>query len=207
MNEILLQIGANDGIQDDPIRDYILKNKVTAHLLEPIPIFYKQLCENYKDHPNVTCHNLAIHVKNGKATMTYVDDPTLPPWTKGLGTFDTTKNGFSGYGNHNLKTNLANDPVYQSINAQKQQIVVNTNTLSTFLEAQNINRIDVYITDTEGFDGIIFNQLDLDVYTPHLIMMETHTLTTHENNLIDEKLRKHNYTITEKDWDTIAVKK
>jgi FkbM family methyltransferase len=203
---ILLQIGANDGIQDDPVRDYILHHKINAHLLEPIPVFYDELCKNYKDAQNVTCHNCAIHIKNGKENITYVNVPSLPNWTKGLGTFDITKNGLSGYGNYKLQTDLTNDPTFLSINNQKKDIEVNTYTLSTFLLNAGIDRIDVYVTDTEGFDGIIFDQLDLDKYSPSFIMMETHTLGDEANYDIDNKLKNYNYTIVEKGWDTVAIK-
>jgi hypothetical protein len=37
--------------------------------------------------------------------------------------------------------------------------------------------------------------------------METHTLGEYENSIIDEKLIKNGYTILDKSWDTIAIKK
>ena len=205
-NYVLLQIGANDGIQDDPIREYIIKTKIKSHLLEPIPVFYEELCRNYKNENNVNCYNLAIHEKTGKQIMSYVNDSSLPVWTKGLGTFDTSKNGFSGYGNYKLQTDLTNDPTFLAIDSKKETIEVETITLTDFFKRECIDRIDVYVTDTEGYDGKIFEQLDLHKYSPKVIMMETHTLGDEQNEKIIHKLEKYNYSVLENGWDTIAVK-
>lgn len=45
----ILQIGANDGVRDDPIREFIVFNsKCTAWLVEPIPALQKELLFNYR---------------------------------------------------------------------------------------------------------------------------------------------------------------
>jgi FkbM family methyltransferase len=203
---VVVQIGANDGVQDDFVKDWIENNNVQAHLVEPIPVFYEQVSSLHADKDNVTCYNVAIHEHSGSATMTYVDSPELPVFSKGLGTFDESKNGFSMSGNFGLRTDLRNNPTIIRIQELKQYITVPTITLPEFLSTNNIGKIDVFVTDTEGFDGIIFSQLDLEKYTPTWIIMETHTLTKEENQKIDDKLKRYGYDILEKGWDTIAKK-
>lgn len=45
----ILQVGANDGMRDDPIREFIVFNsKCTAWLVEPIPALQKALRLNYR---------------------------------------------------------------------------------------------------------------------------------------------------------------
>jgi FkbM family methyltransferase len=204
---ILVQIGANDGIQDDFMREIILSKNIKAHLLEPIPVFYEQLSSLYADSDRVFCYNVAIHEHSGSAVMTYVNDPYLPIYTKGLGTFDTSKNAFSLSGNYQLKDDLSDNAIIKAITEKKKQVNVHTLTLSDFLEKNNINTIDIFVTDAEGFDGIIFSQLDLKKYTPEIIVMETHTLGEDQNNHIKAKLKKYNYEILVDGWDTVGRKK
>lgn len=208
-NLTLLQIGANDGLQSDPFRDTIITYKITSHLLEPIPELYEILIKNYKEYKWVNCHNLAITNLNGEEEITYVPVlDNLPEWTRGLGTFDSTKNfiGANGMGGHKLLIDMSNTNEYKIILNNIKKIFVKTKTLKSFIESVGIQKIDIYVTDTEGFDWVIFNQLDLNKFTPKIIWMETHTLGDDQNKLIDEKLLKYNYTILTKEWNTIAVK-
>ena len=208
-NLTLIQIGANDGLQSDPFRETIIDNKIKSYLLEPISEFYNMLKHNYLDCDWVECFNLAITTKNGEDEITYVPRiDGLPRWTQGLGTFDTTKNFLGqGKGGNNMDTDYSKTELYETVMNNIKKITVKTNTLDTFLNNQNINKIDFYLSDAEGFDWIIFDQLDLKKYQPKIIFMETHTLGEEQNMLIDRKLINNGYTILDKTWDTIAIKK
>ena len=208
-NLTLIQIGANDGLQSDPFRETIINNKINSYLLEPIPDFYNMLKHNYSNCDWVKCFNLAITTENGEQEITYVPKINgLPEWTQGLGTFNASKNFLGeGKGGRNLETDYSNTELYREVKENIKKIMVKTNTLETFLTDQGIQKIDFYLSDTEGYDWVIFNQLDLNKYQPKVIYMETHTLGEYENSMIDEKLIKNGYTILDKSWDTIAIKK
>ena len=205
----LLQIGANDGQQSDLFRDLIIEYKIKSNLLEPIPEFYNLLVKNYSNYNWVKCHNLAITTDDGEREMRYVPKiEGLPEWTMGLGTFDDEKNFLgSGKGGHMLSEDYSNSEIYKKCMNEVKTINVNTSTLDSFIKKNDIKNIDIYISDTEGFDWIIFNQLDLNIFNPKIICMETHTLGEDQNNLIDEKLIKNGYNIIKKEWDTLAIKK
>jgi FkbM family methyltransferase len=205
----LLQIGANDGLQSDPFRESIIKHQINSHLLEPIPEFYNMLVNNYSEYSWVKCYNLAITNTDGEDQIKYVPRiDGLPDWTQGLGTFDSSKNFLGeGKGGHGLSEDFSNTDIYQAVKNNIKHTTVKTHTLKTFIEKSNINQIDIYTSDTEGFDWVIFNQLDLDRFNPKIIFMETHTLGYEQNSLIDDKLTKYGYTILDKTWDTIAIKK
>ncbi len=208
-NEInLLQIGANDGLQSDMFRDSIIEYKIKSHLLEPIPEFYNLLVKNYSNYNWVKCYNLAITTEDGKREIKYVPKINdLPEWTMGLGTFDAEKNFLgSGKGGNGLSIDYSSTELYKRVVNELRTIEVKTSTLNTFIIDNNIKDIDIYVSDTEGFDWIIFNQLDLKRFTPKIICMETHTLGDVENKLINDKLLEYGYDIIEKDWDTIAIK-
>jgi FkbM family methyltransferase len=203
---VVLQIGANDGIQDDLVRPLITKYNLKSHLVEPILKYFQSLSHNYKDYSNVICHNIAISDIDGDKEMSVIKyNDTMPIWCKGLSTFDESYNFFSGFGGLGLVEDLKNTDVYKQVIENKIKINVTTKKLETFLNDNQINSLDIFITDTEGHDFIIFNQLDLTKYRPKVIIMETHTLGENVNNLITDKLLKHGYTILENSWDIVAI--
>ena len=204
---VVLQIGSNDGVQDDLIRPLITKYNLKSHLVEPVEEFFQSLSNNYKNYSNVVCHNIAISDTDGLKEMSVIKyDNSMPIWCKGLSTFDESLNFFSGFGGLGLGEDLRNTEIYKQINKNKIKINVTTKKLETFLNENKINSLDVFVTDTEGHDFIIFNQLDLDKYSPKIIVMETHTLGEEINNLITDKLLKYGYSIIENSWDIIAIK-
>jgi hypothetical protein len=207
-NFTILQIGANDGVQDDLIRPLITKYNLKSHLVEPIKEHYQNLCSNYVDFTNVKCHNLAISDIDGEKIMTTIEyDESLPIWCKGLSTFDITRNFLSGFGGYQLKDDLRNSELFNKIKNSRTEIVVSTKTLDTFLSENKIDSIDVFVTDAEGHDFIIFNQLDFSKYSPKFIILETHTLSQRDKNVIVKKLVDNGYDILESSWDTVAEKK
>ena len=56
----LLQVGANDGSQSDPVNGIINQYKIESNLLEPIPAYFNMLLNTYKHSPWVKCHNKYI---------------------------------------------------------------------------------------------------------------------------------------------------
>jgi FkbM family methyltransferase len=205
---ILLQIGGNDGVQDDVCRNSIIKHKIRSHILEPIPDLFRELRQNYTGYDWVDCYNLAISDKEGFEDISYVypyDD--LPIWCKGLGTLDKSKNFLgSGYGGYKLSQNLSDTHLYKTIQTRIKNLQIETQSLNFFLTNNKINTVDIYVSDTEGYDYIIFNQINWNKIQPKIICMETHTL---ENTCLinmENMLKKNNYTIINNTWDTVAVK-
>ena len=188
-NFTILQIGANDGIQDDLVRPLITKYNLKSHLVEPIKEHYENLLSNYRDFSNVKCHNLAISDIDGEKIMSTIQyDESLPIWCKGLSTFDITRNFLGGFGGYNLKDDLRNTDLFNKIKNTITEVSVSCKKLDTFLNENEIDSIDVFITDAEGHDFMIFNQLDLSKYSPKFIILESHTLSQIDKNLIIKKL-------------------
>ena len=59
----IVQIGANDGVRFDELRSFIIKSdNVRALLVEPIPEYFSNLKNNYKEQKNVLLENSAISI-------------------------------------------------------------------------------------------------------------------------------------------------
>ena len=86
----ILQVGSNDGIMADPVREIILAYKLPAILVEPIPDIFEQLRLNYSDKSNIRFENVAVSTESGEAEIFQITPEAkhLPKWVHALASFD-----------------------------------------------------------------------------------------------------------------------
>lgn len=142
----IVEFGAKDGKTDLNSIDYI-NTLFQVVLIEPHPKLFELCLQNRKE-DNVKLINCAVSDKNGEAFL-----------NEGIeGIFD---------GAHTLF------PVEQTYKVTvKNKYIVSTKTLNTIFEENNIENIGVLVVDTEGYDLEVFKGLDLQKYTPRIIMTE-----------------------------------
>jgi len=197
----VVQIGAMDGFSFDDIRGHLENFKWDEILVEPIPEIFELLKNNLSHRTNCTFENSAITTTDSTVKMITVekkviDDNKLHPGYQGMSALYPLKNGFGTDYERDIyvKDNLAT--------------AVNVNGISfkTLVKKYNIKNIDILICDAEGYDWTIFNQLDLDIFTPLFIRLEYCNLTEEEKKLTTDKLDKYGY-VYELGQDVTAVKK
>lgn len=87
-----IQIGANDGIRGDPIRQKVLKYGWTGVLVEPLPPLFAELKRNYANQPGLEFINAAVDVSPGVRTIHFLRPGlAFPDWAQGLATFDLSR--------------------------------------------------------------------------------------------------------------------
>jgi len=70
----VVQIGANDGIQSDPLRKFLEKpGDYSAKLVEPIPFYFNQLSKIYEHRPDIEIMNLASGSRSGSLELFHID--------------------------------------------------------------------------------------------------------------------------------------
>ncbi|MDQ2926525.1 MAG: FkbM family methyltransferase, partial [Acidobacteriota bacterium] len=147
----LLQIGANDGVREDPVRPILTANGIRGVLVEPLPEPFQQLTATYADLQGVTTVNCAIGAQDGNL-MLYHLAPNLVEEASLIASFDR-----------------ANVEKWQSIWGLNPSAVlareVPCRTVATLLREQGIETLTIAAVDTEGMDHIICNQL-LDLPCP-----------------------------------------
>ena len=157
-----IQIGANDGIMNDPIFKFNQKNRsvVTGFVLEPLSDAYNSLVANYKSFPNIKPLNLAIHNTNDEMLLYRVKPEYLskvPEFARGIASFDP---------NHWKKTSLV--PNVEYIQTESVDCI----SYSKLLEDNDIKSIDLLLLDTEGYDYEILMGIDLSEVKPRIIRFE-----------------------------------
>lgn len=157
-----IQIGANDGMMNDPIYQFNSRNKnvVSGYVLEPMPDTFSKLVENYKNNPSIIPFNLAIHSTNSEMILYRVNPERaneLTAFARGIASFDPE---------HWRKSGIV--PSEDFI----EQLKVKCVSFSQFIVLNGITKIDLVILDTEGYDYEILMDLDFKILKPRIIHFE-----------------------------------
>jgi FkbM family methyltransferase len=157
-----LQIGANDGVMNDPIYKFNTDNSsvVSGYVLEPLPDIFKKLSENYNFCPNIRAFNLAIHATESEMVLHRVKPShkdKVPEFANGIASFDKT---------HWEKTNLIPDKDYM------EEVLVKCSTFQDFIKSNAIKELDLLLIDTEGYDYEILMSIDFSLIKPKIIRFE-----------------------------------
>ena len=157
-----LQIGANDGVMNDPIYQFNIDNKsvISGFVLEPLPDIYEKLVRNYQPCPNVKAFRLAIHETETEMMLHRVK-PALaskvPEFARGIASFDST---------HWQKTTIVPNSDYM------EPVKVGCVSFTDFIKSNGINRLDLLLIDTEGYDYQILMSIDFKLIKPKIIRFE-----------------------------------
>lgn len=190
----VVQIGANDGISNDPIYPFIKDRSWSGVLVEPIPSAFKKLSQTYGQIPNVKLENCAIAHQDGQMTMYRVkEDNTLPKYVQQLASFDS---------NVILKQKRIVPNIAQFI----ETINVPAKTIKSLLISHNIEQINFLQIDTEGFDYEIIKMTFESDVMPDIINFESCHLSPKDKNECGSLLATKGYAYLTINRDTIAVK-
>ena len=152
-----VQIGANDGLQSDPIRSYAKFFQWRGLLVEPVKDYFDECVANYRDCPRLKFVNAAITEDAGPVTI-YRVNPSLegtPSWLKGIASLSP--------GHHRL----SGTPDEMMISETVPGI-----TLAQLLEDHDISSLDLLQIDAEGHDVTIVKSIDFDRIQPSIIHFE-----------------------------------
>ena len=181
-NLSFLQIGTMDGITNDNMYHHIVSKNMKGVLVEPIPYWFNKLKETYNGNNNVKLENAAISRSDGKINMFYVDPEKtkkekLPSWY----------NGHSSLLYQHAPGNI------WGVKDSSSQIEVDTMTLDSLIKKHNVEDIDIYFSDCEGYDMSIMQQLDFNRFKPEIINIESNKLTEGDIRWYEDVLKRNNY--------------
>ena len=184
----VLQIGANDGYLCDDIRGYINMYEWGGLFIEPIPEYFEKLKENCKNNKNHIFENCAISNYDGLMEMLYVsvkdiEQNDLHFGYKGMACVLPARNGF---GSEYVRDKEVRSKYGKLIN-------IPVLTLQSVLQKHNVKKIDLLISDTEGHESVIFNQIDFSRFRPKAIHIEWINSTEEEAKEMIHKFKNNNY--------------
>ena len=143
---ICVQVGAHDGKRWDPVFGHITQNGWNALVIEPHPIFFERLSENYADHPNVIPVNLAVSdVENDFMLFHVAQDAAgkYPKWLQGCASVHVSRM------NDSIETACRLSGAQYEI-GDLVATTIHAKRLDHILSENDCNRIDILVIDVEG---------------------------------------------------------
>lgn len=177
-----VQVGANDGVFVDPLRQYILTRGWSGILVEPQADVFERLKENYAD-----CADRLIF-ENVAVSLSSQLELFLPP--ADLGTHDPRHA-------HSVVSNNA-VVLAKTMNvteARLRRVTVPAVTLDELLSRHNFTHLDLLQIDAEGYDWEVLRTLNMKKIKPTLIQFESGPLNRHDLNAVVNHLSESGYLV------------
>jgi FkbM family methyltransferase len=194
----ILQIGANDGLQADPVHEIISDLNLPAILVEPLPDLFEQLQRNYAGLPRIYFENCAVSTEPGEAEIFRIARAAthFPEWVRGLASFDK-----------DVLLSHKNKPGVRGRNFEQyiESVRVPTATVGQLLEAHSdVRRIIALQIDTEGYDFVVVKSAIEAGCLPRIINYEHKHLSYHDQFLCRNLLSSYGYSFWSDIADTLA---
>lgn len=183
----MVQVGACDGVLDDPVEPYIRAGYLRGLLVEPQPEAYQALAARYRDTPGIRTENSAISPTPGTLIMHRLKAShrhLLRTWASGMASAKPDA----------LLAELR--IVMPNPHEAIESIEVEALTWDLLFQRHGMTAIDFLQMDTEGLDGVLLQCFPFDCHYPLLIHFEwTHipepALSSLFESLMDRGYRLH----------------
>lgn len=197
-----IQVGANDGAQDDPLFRSVLRYGLRGLLVEPQPKVFAQLVENYSGVEGLAFEQAAIAPDEGVRTMySYPEHLQSKGFNLSeLASFDR-EHVLRCYRNMARRLELKQPPEELLV-----EIDVPCIRFETLLDRHGVERFDFLQIDTEGFDYEILKMVDLERFAPSIINYEHMNLSLPDKRECWARLRDHGYRCAIHGINTLAYK-
>jgi len=195
----ILKIGANDGVKNDPIADYLLSDpRYHGVLVEPVPYYARLLADNFGLTARFSIEQVAVSQSSGQMKMYYIAENASEllrkyvdvPGLRGIASLDR---------NHVLK-HVA--PENHSI---VESDTVECLTVKELLKRNDISHIDLLHVDAEGQDWIILQQFDFDVVRPKIVLFERKHLNRGDQEAARKMMQNAGYQVKAMEWDFLCL--
>lgn len=164
-----IQVGANDGILDDPIQSIAAENRWGGLLVEPHPIYFSELEGNLENRSTTQALNIGIATEEGTMPLFHISENAqerYPKWMKGCASLDYVRmeraiEKAEKETGHNLRAH-----------GDIAQVDVPLKRLDQVLEDQGIIHADVIVIDVEGRELNVLNSFDHSTLGAAVMMVE-----------------------------------
>jgi FkbM family methyltransferase len=163
----VMVVGAYDGIDNDPLCNFVREHPSQAILLEPQPAIFARLRDNLGGRPGMRLVNAAVAQTRGTQDFFFVPPgiEDLPGWTTQLASFDKA---------HLLK----HESLAPGVSRHVAKMSVPTVSFTDLLDQFRPPHLDVLQLDAEGMDALLLQWFPFDRIKPAAIHYEVAHLST-----------------------------
>ena len=186
-----VNIGANDGLSGDHLREFIIRSGWKGLLIEPVPFVFERLCKAYHGVRGVSFEQAAIAAVDGTATFWFLkkNDQLAP--------------GYDQIGSFSRDYLLRHDEMFPGLEPFITSTAVPCLTLAGLFRKHGLSQVDLILIDAEGYDGKIVRQIDF-THPPALVIFEHCMLPPAERDECWNLLKKNGYRVADDGNNTIA---
>jgi FkbM family methyltransferase len=190
-----VEIGANDGRKEDQLRPFILACPWRGIMVEPVPFVFERLKSNYSGLDRIAVENAAIADDDGRRRLYHLapiegkELDRVPDWYDAIGSFSR----------ENVLRHADHIP-----DLELRVVCTEVPCLSfeSLCRKHGVARVDLLLTDTEGYDREIIHAIDFSVHRPRLVIYEHKHLDLDERAECRELLHGIGYETMEAYIDT-----
>jgi len=197
----IIQVGANDGLLQDPVHALIRQYGIPAILVEPLPDIFDRLKVNYAGVQGVRFMNAAISHTPGETQMFRIKTGVagLPDWVGGVATFD--KETLIA---HSLKRLRIKTTLFASyVESVKVSVITMRELLAQNADFGIIMMLQI---DTEGHDANVVKSALQAGLLPPIIRYEHKLLPLAEQVNCRQLLADQGYSFASDDSDTLCLR-
>jgi FkbM family methyltransferase len=193
-----IQIGSNDGISIDPIREFVVANaNWHGAFVEPVPQIFEQLRRNYSylRGRNLAFFNVAVSQDQEAKRFWKIKDeclPEFPPFAYQVGSFERE---------HVLK-HFQEIP---NLEAKIEAIEVPCKTYEQIREQAGLSSVHVLHVDVEGHEEQVLNSIDFSRSKPLIMLFEIAHMPETTKRRSFAMLQNHGYCFEDAGADCIAT--
>jgi FkbM family methyltransferase len=188
-----VQIGAYDGITQDPLRKYIEKCGWRGVMVEPQARAANGLRELYDGNGSIVVLRAAVGDKPRRATLFTVDSASVPDWAGGLASFERD-------------CILKHRALIPGLDTMIREETVDCVTFDNILEQLPVEPLDLLQVDSEGADGYILSLFPFERVRPAIVHWEVKHLSKTDREQCLARLAAFGYRFASSgDADMLAV--
>ena len=208
---VVLQVGANDGVTNDPIFPFLRSYSSRAFLIEPQPDVFERLRMNYSGITNATPIQVALEHTDGQVRM-YRLAPGKEPKYRELHPHASNPSGFTSFDRDHVRgALLAKFPRYfedADVDEWIDEFFVEGVTFATLRQRCDIDRIDLLQIDTEGYDYEILRMVfeSPERILPRMVNYEVRHLSEYDRRAAVCLLRENGYSYFHHGHDLCAFR-
>lgn len=189
-----LQIGANDGFHFDPIEPFVASGKWHGILVEPVPFLFERLTARYAGRSDLMFENCAIASADGTRKFYYV---------RPVG--DATDKWGGGIGSFSLAHVLKYAPMIPDLGKRIEPVQVQCLSLVSLLAKHQVNHLDAFVVDVEGFDWQVIQTIPFERIRPTLLMYEHEHLKPDADAACVAMLKGQGYRILRRHSNSLGI--
>lgn len=196
-----VEVGASDGLRNDPFREFIVRDGWRGILVEPLPDVFELLKRNYAHCGRLTFVNAAITSRDGEMSFYRVCDDLLNTLTLEQRLDYQRKASFD---RQHLERYVA--PAHHwGITATPVPCLSMASLLAQHWSGEPIHLLAI---DVEGHEPALIRSIDFTSWRPEVVFYEAHNFAGGRDEIraIEQLLREAGYAIHNILGDTAAVR-